>query len=72
MVTLRQEMKDSFDRNAMFLMASYAASALFGFLFWLVVARIYSPDQVGSATCIVSAMMLVASLSSMGFDFALV
>ncbi len=73
MVTnLRQELKGSFNRNAIFIMTSYAVSALFGFLFWLVVARVYPPSHVGIGTAAVSAILLVASLSSMGFDFALV
>ena len=72
MATLRQELKESFDRNAIFIMTSYAASALFGFLFWLVVAHVYPPSHVGIGTATVSAMLLVASLSSMGFDYALV
>ncbi len=69
---LKGELKDSFDRNAILIMASYGVSAILGFLFWIVVARTYPPSAVGIGTAAVSAMLLIGSLASMGFDFALV
>jgi O-antigen/teichoic acid export membrane protein len=63
---------DSLYRNSTFLVANAATSALFGFLFWAIAARLLTPQAVGLATAIVTAAALVASFSYLGFDSALI
>lgn len=46
--------------------------AALGFLFWNAAARLYSPQQVGLAAATVSAIGLLAILSSLGLDYAIV
>lgn len=43
-----------------------------GFVFWIVAARLYSEDAVGVSAAAISAMGLLASLSTLGFDYGLV
>lgn len=68
----RAHWADPFHRNAWLLTANSAAGALFGFLFWLVVARIATPAAVGAGAALVSAATLAALLGKFGLDAALV
>jgi O-antigen/teichoic acid export membrane protein len=59
-------------RSSFFLLASTATTALLGFLFWVVVARFYTPEQVGLATSLISATSLIAYLSQFGLNSTLI
>ncbi|GAA5009940.1 lipopolysaccharide biosynthesis protein [Kitasatospora paranensis] len=59
-------------RSSFFLLASSVTTAALGFLFWVVVARFYSPEQVGLATSLISATSLLAYLSMFGLNSTLV
>ena len=69
---LRQFLTTPLYANAVYLMASYAVMALFGFFFWVVVARFYTEAEVGYSSAIISAASLLALLSLLGFDFSLI
>ena len=45
--------------------------SLFGFIFWIIVTRLYSEDEVGFSSAIISAMGLVCALSTLGLPSAL-
>ncbi len=53
-------------------MGANVANAAFGFLFWTAAARLYHPQDVGLAAAAVSAVGLLAMLSGLGLDYALV
>lgn len=59
-------------RNSLFVLASTATTAALGFLFWVFVARFYSPAQVGIATSLISAMSLISYLSQFGLNSTLI
>jgi O-antigen/teichoic acid export membrane protein len=59
-------------RNSFFVLATTATTAALGFLFWVVVARFYTPAQVGIATSLISAMSLISYLSQFGLNSTLV
>jgi O-antigen/teichoic acid export membrane protein len=61
-----QARSDSLIRNSMFIMATTMASAAFGYLFWLLAARLYSPAIVGLAAAVISVTAIVLLVSSMG------
>lgn len=65
---LEQLRTDHLVRNSFFIMASTAAMGGFGFLFWLVVARLYTSSQIGVATTLISATILISYLGQFGFD----
>jgi O-antigen/teichoic acid export membrane protein len=58
--------------NAFYLMMNSAVTALLGFFFWLIVARLYQPTYVGTGSAAISAATLLALLSILGFDYALI
>jgi O-antigen/teichoic acid export membrane protein len=53
-------------------MGANVANATFGFVFWTAAARLYHPHDVGLAAAAVSAVGLLATLSGLGLDYALV
>lgn len=63
---------DSLYRNSIYLMLSTAVMAFFGFFFWIINARLFTPDQVGIATTLISVMTLISSLSILGLGNGLI
>ncbi|MFJ1704441.1 lipopolysaccharide biosynthesis protein [Kitasatospora sp. NPDC088346] len=63
---------DQVYRSSFFLLASTVVTAALGFLFWVVVARFYTPEQVGMATSLISATSLLAYLSLFGLNSTLI
>jgi O-antigen/teichoic acid export membrane protein len=59
-------------RDSFFLMAANVTNAGFGFLFWTAAARLYDAQDVGIAAAVISAVGLLAMLSALGLDYALV
>jgi O-antigen/teichoic acid export membrane protein len=53
-------------------MVANVANAAFGFLFWTVAARQYRPHDVGLAAAALAVIGLLATLSGLGLDYALV
>ncbi len=58
--------------NSSFLMAANVANAFFGFLFWVAAARLYQPRDVGFAAAVISAVGVLAMLSTLGLDYAMI
>jgi O-antigen/teichoic acid export membrane protein len=54
------------------LIGANAANAAFGFLFWTAAARLFRPEDVGLAAAAVAAVGLLAMLSGLGLDYALI
>lgn len=54
------------------LIAANVVSAAFGFLFWAGAARLYDPKEVGLAAAAISAIGLLAGVSTLGLDFAMI
>ncbi len=69
---LRQFLTTPLYANAVYLMASYAVMALFGFLFWVVAARFYTEAEVGYSSAIIAAASILALLSLLGFNYSLI
>lgn len=55
-------------QNSFFMMASMVTTAGLGFLFWGLVAHLYSTERVGLATSLVSAISLISYLGLLGFN----
>ncbi len=58
--------------NACYLVADITVVSILGFAFWALVARLYSPAQVGLASSTVAAVILLARLSHLGFGYGLI
>lgn len=63
---------DSLVRNSIYIMASNVGTSAFGYLFWVVAAHTYSPNDVGLGAALISVMTLAASLATLGIDSTLV
>jgi O-antigen/teichoic acid export membrane protein len=59
-------------RSAFFLLTNWAVTSGLGFVFWIVAARLFSASDVGLTSAIVSAIGLLASLSTLGLGYTLV
>lgn len=59
-------------RNSAFLAVASIITAALGFGFWAVVARLFSPHDVGLATSLISTASLVAYLSLFGLNSSMV
>ena len=59
---------DQLYKNASYLMLSNIAMAVTGFLFWLIAARLYPPEDVGLATALISATALFVIFSTSGVN----
>lgn len=70
---LRQRLRVSLFRNAIYLMVNNALTGAFGLVFWLVASRwFYGTEDIGLASAAISAMMLLSLLATLGLDYALV
>jgi O-antigen/teichoic acid export membrane protein len=69
---LKRHAGDPLYRNSIFLMSTTVVTTGLGFFFWMVVARYYTEYEVGVAAAIVAAVNLLALLSGLGFDAAIV
>jgi len=59
-------------RNSIYLMLSTGVMAVFGFFFWIINARLYSAEQVGIGTTLISVMALISSFSILGLGNGLI
>lgn len=69
---IRKLYGDSLFRNSFFIMSATAVLAVFGFFFWLVVARLFATSDIGLATALISVMNFITYLSLIGFNVAFV
>lgn len=63
---------DSLYRNSFWLMAGSFSMAGIGFFYWIIAARLYTPEQIGLATTFLSAVSLISSLAMLGFGTTLI
>lgn len=65
-------MADSLYMNSIFNMAGTFILGGLGFFFWIIIARLYKPENVGIATTLISIMTLLSSITIMGLDSSLI
>jgi O-antigen/teichoic acid export membrane protein len=59
-------------RNAIYLMVASLLNSLLGFVFWIVVARFYPPEEVGLGSAAISAVMLLATFANLGLGYGII
>jgi O-antigen/teichoic acid export membrane protein len=67
----RQIMGRTLYKNSLYLMLNSGMLAFSGFLFWLVAARIYNPYEIGIATTLFSAILMISGISMLGLNSGL-
>lgn len=65
-------MHSSLYRNSIYLMGSSLFTALFGFVFWIINARLFSTQDVGIATTMVSTAGFISGFSLLGLKNSLI
>ena len=63
---------DTVVRNSFFLLTSTLIMAGLGFVFWVIVARLYTPSEVGLATSLLAASTTIAYVSLFGLNNTLI
>jgi O-antigen/teichoic acid export membrane protein len=66
------QFKNPLFRNSFFIILTSISAAGFGFIFWLIAAKLYSPGDVGIATALFSSICFLVLLSQLGFDQSLI
>lgn len=69
---LDQHIHNPLFKNAYFLIAIIVVGSVLGFVFWVVAARLYTPEEIGLATALISAMGLLSTFSKLGFDTSMI
>ena len=69
--TFFQEINDPLYRNAGFIFGITVINSATGFLFWLLAARLYSPDEVGVSSSIISVVALLSGIAGMGLGIGI-
>ncbi len=67
-----QYLHDPLFNNSIFIMLASLSSAGFGFIFWVLAAKLYSPEDVGTATAVIASMGLIMMLSKLGLDASII
>ena len=57
---------DSLVRNSLYMMSATVATAVLGYVFWIVAARVFSTAQVGIASAVISLCSTVALFTYLG------
>jgi O-antigen/teichoic acid export membrane protein len=65
---VRHFQADMLFQNSVYLMLSTLVQAGFGFVFWLLNARLFAPEQIGLASALISASTFIAYFSLLGFN----
>ncbi len=64
--------ENSLLRNGIFIMGTGAATASFGYLYWVLAAHAYSAYDVGLASALISAMTLASTIANLGIGSTLI
>ncbi|GLW12354.1 hypothetical protein Misp01_74820 [Microtetraspora sp. NBRC 13810] len=66
-----RDLRNPLFRNGYALMANTGITAVLGMGYWLLAARLYTPEDFGRGQALITAMRLFASLTALGFVGAL-
>ncbi len=69
---LKQHLNDPLFKNSYFIMLDSISTSIFGFIFWMIVARHYIPTNVGLAIAILSMSQLIIGFSGLGLGSGLI
>lgn len=64
----RHFLDDTLFRNSIYLMLTTGVMGAFGFFFWLIAAHLFTPDEIGVGTSLISVMSLISVISMLGFN----
>lgn len=71
-IAIARSSRDPLYRNSFFLALTNMFNAGCGFFFWMIAARLYSVEEVGLATALISALGLIIAFSRLGFNITII
>ncbi|MFC1682133.1 archaeosortase/exosortase family protein [Nanoarchaeota archaeon] len=71
-VFMKKIMNDSLYKNSIYMMLSTLVMAVLGFVFWIICARLFTTENVGLATTMISVATLITSFSLLGLNAGLI
>lgn len=69
---ISQIFKDSLLKNSIYLMMTYFVTSIIGFFFWIIAAKLYTPQDIGITSAIFSSIALISMIGSLGLSRALI
>ncbi|HVB45954.1 MAG TPA: lipopolysaccharide biosynthesis protein [Streptosporangiaceae bacterium] len=73
LTSLRARLRaDHMVRNSLYLIFSSGVQSALGFAFWVIMARLFSTDDVGRASSLISAVTVIAYLALLGLNTTVV
>lgn len=63
---------DPLYKNSLFIALTSMFNAGCGFFFWMIAAKLYTVDEVGLATALISSLGFIVLVSMLGFDFSII
>lgn len=58
--------------NSFWLLVAFGANQVLGFVFWVITARLYPPNEVGRATAMQASGMMLSTVASLGLGTGLI
>ena len=65
-------LRDPLYSNSLYMMFTTVFTAFAGFIFWMIAAKFYTPEDVGIATAILSTISFIILFSRFGLDFSII
>jgi O-antigen/teichoic acid export membrane protein len=72
LIKIFSQIRDPLFINSLYIILTSITGAGFGFIFWIVAAKLYLPSDVGIATALFSSISLLVLLSQLGLDQSLI
>jgi O-antigen/teichoic acid export membrane protein len=69
---IHKNLNDPLYKNSIYLILNTLIIGVLGFIFWTINAKLYSVEEIGLVTTIISIMGLIASFSNLGFGTSLI
>jgi len=69
---LQMHLKDPLFKNSYYIILTSGSVSIFGFIFWIIVARLYIPNDVGLASAILSMSSLICAFSTLGLNYSII
>lgn len=60
------------NKNSISLMLNSYSASFLGFIFWIIVSRLYEPGEIGIFVTFISIASLISTVSLLGFDYSLI
>jgi O-antigen/teichoic acid export membrane protein len=67
---LQQQLRDPLLKNSILISFTKFSDVGIGFFFWIIAAKLYSVNEVGIATALISSLLLIIAFSRFGFDIS--